>query len=258
MILCCLFVSAAAASSGQQPLEPLTKFRPSHVPGHLDAFACLLVPGQIHRKTVDGDCMPCSGALDSRPVCMRADSAKADCAQQHMCTTRKHSRCSLRCGILSANICTRLCFQDCTAAANPVGVSGREWCFVEAVLFLTQPPQQGALRSPSNNIRPLPDKLLIVWRVGARCKAQVASAGQLKWDYCAPKPNYAEARGWVRRPTGLRLRCCSSWTLQGSSWTVVRFASPLSPASGPDLKLNWHWCTSLESHSSTMGCLHMV
>merc|ERR1719163_1777320 len=46
-------------------------------------------------------------------------------------------------------------FTDCTAAANPDGVSGREWCYVEE---------------------------------------QAANAGAQKWDYCAPKVNYADVR----------------------------------------------------------------
>merc|ERR1711907_32790 len=46
-------------------------------------------------------------------------------------------------------------FTDCTAAPNPDGVSGREWYYVEE---------------------------------------QVANTGASKWDYCAPKPNYADVR----------------------------------------------------------------
>merc|ERR1712216_247645 len=49
-------------------------------------------------------------------------------------------------------------FTDCTSAANPDGVSGREWCFVEE---------------------------------------QAANAGAQQWDYCVPKPNYAEVRARV-------------------------------------------------------------
>lgn len=46
-------------------------------------------------------------------------------------------------------------FTDCTAAPNPDGASGSEWCYVEE---------------------------------------QVANAGAQKWDYCAPKANYADVR----------------------------------------------------------------
>merc|ERR1719203_1237534 len=46
-------------------------------------------------------------------------------------------------------------FTDCTAAANPDGVSGRDWCYIEE---------------------------------------QVANAGPRKWDFCAPRTNYADVR----------------------------------------------------------------
>merc|ERR1712216_880886 len=46
-------------------------------------------------------------------------------------------------------------FTDCTSAANPDGVSGREWCYVEE---------------------------------------QAASSGPQKWDYCTPRVNYADVR----------------------------------------------------------------
>lgn len=50
-------------------------------------------------------------------------------------------------------------FTDCTTAANPEGVSDREWCYVEE---------------------------------------QAAGAGAQKWDYCAPKINYADVRKRVQ------------------------------------------------------------
>jgi hypothetical protein len=50
-------------------------------------------------------------------------------------------------------------YTDCTTAANPEGVSDREWCYVEE---------------------------------------QAASAGPQKWDYCAPKINYADVRKRVQ------------------------------------------------------------
>merc|ERR1712083_52100 len=46
-------------------------------------------------------------------------------------------------------------FTDCTSAANPDGVSGRDWCYIEE---------------------------------------QVANAGPRKWDFCAPRINYADVR----------------------------------------------------------------
>merc|ERR1712072_853538 len=46
-------------------------------------------------------------------------------------------------------------YTDCTEAANPNGISGRAWCYVEE---------------------------------------QVANAGPQKWDYCAPKIDYADVR----------------------------------------------------------------
>merc|ERR1719238_102848 len=46
-------------------------------------------------------------------------------------------------------------YTDCTSAANPSGVSGREWCYVEE---------------------------------------QVADAAAQKWDYCAAKVDYADVR----------------------------------------------------------------
>merc|ERR1712086_524905 len=46
-------------------------------------------------------------------------------------------------------------FADCTSAVDPGGASGHEWCYVEE---------------------------------------QVANAGAQKWDYCAPKINYADVR----------------------------------------------------------------
>lgn len=94
----CIFVTAAASSSQQQALEPLTKYR------------------QTHRKTTDG----------------------------RLCA--------------AAYVHNSQAFTDCTSAANPDGTSGREWCFVEE---------------------------------------QAANAGAQQWDYCVPKPNYAEVRARV-------------------------------------------------------------
>ena len=66
--------------------------------------------------------------------------------------------------------------QDCTEAANPNGISGREWCYVEVWRSLrsrTHPRHQSAARA---------------------CQEQVANAGPQKWDYCAPKIDYADVR----------------------------------------------------------------
>jgi hypothetical protein len=67
--------------------------------------------------------------------------------------------------------------EDCTSAANPDGASGREWCFVEArrVVFLPSDCLFGVFDS----------------------QEQAANAGSQKWDYCVPKPNYAEVRARV-------------------------------------------------------------
>jgi hypothetical protein len=56
-------------------------------------------------------------------------------------------------------MCITQAFTDCTTAANPEGISDREWCYVEE---------------------------------------QAANAGPQKWDYCAPKINYADVRKRVQ------------------------------------------------------------
>jgi len=63
----------------------------------------------------------------------------------------------------SAYVHSSQAFTDCTTANNPDGISGREWCYVEE---------------------------------------QVANAGQQKWDYCAPKIDYAEVRKRVQNAFG--------------------------------------------------------
>merc|ERR1719506_2580238 len=98
LAMLCFILPVASATSRQQPLEPLTKFR------------------QTHRKTIDG----------------------------RLCA--------------AAYVHNSQAFTDCTSAANPDGTSGREWCFVEE---------------------------------------QAANAGSQQWDYCVPKPNYAEVRARV-------------------------------------------------------------
>lgn len=87
--------------------------------------------------------------------------------------------------------------QDCTAAANPDGVSGREWCYVEDRLaFINLGPLHPSAghhfrcetKPHSHSVRGLQE--------------QAASAGEQKWDYCAPKINYADVRRRVEDSFG--------------------------------------------------------
>ena len=75
------------------------------------------------RQTVSND-------MSRRALCCGCAFQDA-CAQQPMYTTRKRTRWVV--GVLEALACLvgPMGSKDCTAAANPNGVSGREWCYVE-------------------------------------------------------------------------------------------------------------------------------
>ena len=80
--------------------------------------------------------------------------------------------------------CISVSYQDCTSAVDPGGASGREWCYVEVRMG-------GAVFGG--------------WHFGvffAMCEEQVANADSKKWDYCAPKPNYADVRQRVGNAFG--------------------------------------------------------
>ena len=150
--------------------------------------------GQTHRKTMDGRCLQ-----KGSPFFQRGSVAPGVPPRPFVCgclcaqLASIHGACLDACMWWSVGEWSwELCLQDCTAAANPDGVSGREWCYVEAV---PRPPAstRPALYSPSGLFTSCPNCSL--GTRGAPCQEQVANAGRQKWDYCAPKPNYAEVRG---------------------------------------------------------------
>jgi len=108
-----MLLSLAAASLQQQPLQPLTKYRGACAVAviwltcaALPGSAC--IAGQTHRKTVDGRLCAAAYVHNSQAF-----------------TVRTHL-------VMVLQLCLPGC-QDCTSAANPDGVSGREWCYVEAL-----------------------------------------------------------------------------------------------------------------------------